>query len=80
MDSNVRTGKIVKSEIKSFQKLSKGGRMQTKQSFGIDFIIRKCKANKKRADIIARITVEGEPKEISIKEQIDAYDWNSEKK
>jgi len=53
--------------------------MEPKQSFSIDFIIRKCKANKKRADIFARITVDGEPKEISIKEQIDTDDWNSDK-
>lgn len=45
------------------------------QSFSIDFIIRKCKANKKRADIFAKITVDGEIKELSIKEQIDAADW-----
>jgi integrase/recombinase XerD len=72
--------KNVKSEIKSFQNLSKqGGRMEAKQSFSIDFITRKCKANKKRADIFVRITVDGEPKEISIKEQIDAADWNNDK-
>ncbi len=45
------------------------------QSFSIDFIIRKCKANKKRADIFAKITVDGEIKELSIKEQIDTVDW-----
>jgi integrase/recombinase XerD len=53
--------------------------MNTRQSFSIDFIIRKCKANKKRADIFARITVDGElPKEISLKEQIEVKEWNSE--
>lgn len=52
--------------------------MNTRQTFSIDFIIRRCKANKKRAHIFARITVDGEePKEISIKEQIDADDWNN---
>jgi len=48
-------------------------------SFGIDFVARKCKADKKRADIFARITINGELKEISIKEQIDTCDWVSEK-
>ncbi len=47
------------------------------QSFSIDFIIRKCKVNKKRADIFAKITVDGEIKELSIKEQIDTADWVS---
>lgn len=45
------------------------------QSFSIDFIIRKCKANKKRADIFAKITVDGDIKELSIKEQIETADW-----
>lgn len=35
------------------------------QTFGICFLIRKCKADKKRADIYARITVDGEEKEFS---------------
>jgi site-specific recombinase XerD len=49
------------------------------QSFGVCFLIRKCKADKKRADIYARITVDGEEKEFSTKEQIDAASWNSQK-
>ncbi|MEI9911573.1 MAG: site-specific integrase [Bacteroidota bacterium] len=49
------------------------------QSFGVCFLIRKCKADKKRADIYARITVDGEEKEFSAKEQIDTLSWNSEK-
>lgn len=49
------------------------------QSFGVCFLIRKCKADKKRADIYARITVEGEEKEFSVKEQIDTVNWNSQK-
>jgi integrase/recombinase XerD len=70
----------VKSEIKSFQKLSKtGGCMETTQSLGIDFITRKCKADKKKADIFVRITVNGEVKELSIKQQIDATNWDNRK-
>ena len=49
------------------------------QSFGVCFLIRKCKADKKRVDIYARITVDGEQKEFSTKEQIDACGWNSQK-
>lgn len=50
-----------------------------KQSFGICFLVRKTKADKKRADIYVRITVDGEEKEISVKEQIDLSAWNGEK-
>jgi integrase/recombinase XerD len=53
--------------------------MKTTHSFGIDFIIRRCKENKRRALIYARITVDEERKEISLKEQIDAADWDSKK-
>lgn len=49
------------------------------QSFGICFLVRKTKADKKRADIYVRITVDGEEKEISVKEQIDLSAWNGEK-
>lgn len=49
------------------------------QSFGVCFLIRKCKADKKRADIYVRITVDGEEKEFSTKEQIDISSWNSKK-
>ncbi|HEY1872036.1 MAG TPA: site-specific integrase, partial [Chitinophagaceae bacterium] len=49
------------------------------QSFGICFLIRKCKADKRRADIYIRITVDGEEKEFSAKEQIDIGSWNSKK-
>lgn len=53
--------------------------MEATQSFGIDFITRKCKADKKRADIFVRITVNGEIKELSIKQQIDATNWDNSK-
>lgn len=49
------------------------------QSFGVCFLIRKCKADRKRADIYARITVDGQQKEFSVKEQIDTSSWNSQK-
>ncbi|HWB92359.1 MAG TPA: hypothetical protein VG605_10920 [Puia sp.] len=46
--------------------------MKTTHSFSIDFIIRRCKENKQQALIYARITVDEERKEISIKERINA--------
>jgi len=46
--------------------------MQTRHSFSVDFIIRKCRENKKRALIYARITVDGERREISLKE-VEGY-------
>jgi len=53
--------------------------MKTTHSFSTDFLIRRCKENKKRALIYARITVDEERKEISLKEQIDAADWDPKK-
>jgi hypothetical protein len=53
--------------------------MQTRHSFGIDFLIRKCKEDNKRALIYVRITVDGERKEISTKESIEVKDWDSKK-
>jgi site-specific recombinase XerD len=50
--------------------------MKTTHSFSIDFIIRRCKGNKKQALIYARITVDEERKEISLKERINAADWD----
>jgi hypothetical protein len=54
--------------------------MKTTHSFSIDFLIRRCRKNKKRALIYARITIDEERKEISIKEQIDGADWDNKKK
>ncbi|HEX5024562.1 MAG TPA: site-specific integrase [Agriterribacter sp.] len=51
--------------------------MRTTHSFAIDFIIRRCKENKDKAMIFARITVDGERKEISLKEIINSDDWNN---
>jgi len=51
--------------------------MKTTHSFSIDFIIRRCKENKHQALIYARITVDEERKEISLKERIAASDWDT---
>lgn len=50
--------------------------MKTTHSFCIDFIIRRNKENKNKALIYARITVDEERKEISIKEHVNADDWD----
>lgn len=49
------------------------------QSFSICFLTRKCKADKTMVDIYVRITVDGQQKEFSAKEQIEAKLWSSEK-
>jgi len=51
--------------------------MRSTHSFGVDFILRKCKGDEKYGLIYARITVDGERKEISIKEKIECGDWDS---
>ena len=43
--------------------------MKSTHSFAIDFIKRLCKEDKKKALMYARITVDGERKEISLKER-----------
>ena len=48
-------------------------------TFSISFLIRKCKADKKRGDIYARITIDGDGKELSTKEQISLSSWDSAK-
>ncbi|HEX9503021.1 MAG TPA: Arm DNA-binding domain-containing protein [Patescibacteria group bacterium] len=53
--------------------------MKTTHSFSIDFLIRRCKENKKKALIYARITVDEERREISLKEQVDVTDWDAKK-
>jgi hypothetical protein len=53
--------------------------MQSRHTFSIDFIIRRCKDNKRQALIYARITVDEERKEISLKERINATDWDARK-
>jgi len=66
----------VKSEINLFWKQSKENVMRTTHSFSIDFIIRRCKDDKGQALIYARITVDEERKEISLKERIGVSDWD----
>lgn len=46
------------------------------QTFSVCFLLRKTKANKQRADIFIRITVDGESAEFSSKEQINVSAWN----
>ena len=48
--------------------------MKTTRSFGIDFLIRRCKDDKTQALIYTRITVDEDRKEISLKERINAVD------
>lgn len=50
-----------------------------KNTFAFSLLIRKCKGDKRRADIYARITVNGEQKEFSVKEQIPVSYWDSNK-
>ncbi len=50
-----------------------------RQTFGICFLLRKCKADKQRADIYVRITVDGEEAEFSSKEKININQWNAQK-
>jgi hypothetical protein len=49
--------------------------MKTDQTFAIDFIIRSRKGKKTSALLYARVTVNGERKEISLKERIKSNDW-----
>lgn len=46
-----------------------------KQTFSVCFFLRKTKANKLRADIYVRITIDGEVAEFSSKEQIQVSQW-----
>lgn len=51
--------------------------MKANNSFAIDFIIRISKYDRHSALIFARITVNGDRKEISLKENINTKDWDS---
>jgi site-specific recombinase XerD len=54
--------------------------MRSNQSFAVNFVKRRCKENKKRANIYARIYVDGGlPKEISLKEEIEASAWDEKR-
>jgi hypothetical protein len=79
MDSKLRGRYCEERFFKSFQKLSKLICMRSRHSFSTDFIIRKCKGDKSKAILFARITVDGCSKEISIKEKIDSDDWDNKR-
>jgi hypothetical protein len=51
--------------------------MQTTHSFAINFIKRNCSSDTKKALLYVRITVDGERAEISLKEKINANDWDA---
>ncbi|MFT3947159.1 MAG: site-specific integrase [Agriterribacter sp.] len=51
--------------------------MCERQTFSIDFIARKLKGEKNKANIFARVTVDGETKEISTKNLIKFSSWDS---
>jgi len=51
--------------------------MKSECTFSIDFIIRLCKNEKSKALIYARVTVNGMPREISVKQKIDANKWDT---
>jgi Arm domain-containing DNA-binding protein len=52
--------------------------MRTTHTFSIDFFKRTCRGKKKKgkAHIYAPIWVDGEPAEISLKEEISENDWD----
>jgi integrase/recombinase XerD len=50
--------------------------MRSTHSFSVDFILRKCKGDEKHGLIYARITVDGEKREISIKEKVECNEWD----
>ena len=79
MGLNVRT--LIKREEGNqiFSKNLLKDKIMNTTTFGISFLIRKCKADKKRADIYARITIDGDGKELSTKEQISLSSWDSAK-
>jgi hypothetical protein len=53
--------------------------MRTTHSFSIEFLKRSCRGKKKKgkAHIYARIWVDGEVAEISLKEEINENDWDA---
>lgn len=51
--------------------------MNSTHTFAVDIIIRRNKADKEKALLYARITVDGEAKEISLKESIAVSEWDS---
>ncbi len=51
--------------------------MEQTHTFAVDFVARKSKIDKSKAFIYARITLDGEPKEISIQEEIKTKAWDT---
>lgn len=51
--------------------------MRTGNTFGIDFVVRHDKKDKAVASIYARITVDGDIKEISLKQKVVVTQWDS---
>lgn len=51
--------------------------MKTTHTFSVDMIIRRSKADQTKALLYARITIDGEIREISLKEKIDVSSWDS---
>ncbi|HEX7690924.1 MAG TPA: tyrosine-type recombinase/integrase, partial [Sediminibacterium sp.] len=51
--------------------------MTSTHTFAVDIIIRRNKADKEKALIYARITVDGDAREISLKESIAVAEWDS---
>lgn len=50
--------------------------MRTNNSFGVDFIARRNKKNREIGLLYARISVNGEPKEISLQETLEMAEWD----
>ncbi len=62
---------------RSFQKLVNKQDMKTTHTFSVDMIIRRSKANQNQGLLYARITIDGEIREISLKEKIEVSSWDS---
>ena len=52
--------------------------MRAENTFSVDFLIRLDKKQKTLAYLFAKVTVDGDEKEISLKQKIRACDWNSQ--
>ncbi|MES2331230.1 MAG: site-specific integrase [Bacteroidota bacterium] len=51
--------------------------MTTTHTFAVDMIIRRNKTDREKALIYARITIDGEAREVSLKESISVAEWDS---
>ena len=79
LDSNLRTDGQCEERFQIISEPVKKFVMKTTHSFAIDFLIRRCKDDKQQALIYARITVDEDRKELSLKERINAVDWDPAK-